>query len=148
MCEGNGECLSECNCSYLKGTNDCNCYFYEHRHLKSNNSRYCIIDSKCKFRCVLKDCITIEYCGDSYPQAHYQKHNLTSGNQCNYCLIFKVKFPKIKSNCYICSDDKYLIETYCNHYFCLECLMQINSDKDEMDNPCPMCRKQIEFNHF
>ncbi len=30
MCDGNGECLKECNCSYLKGTSDCHCYNYEH----------------------------------------------------------------------------------------------------------------------
>ena len=65
-----------------------------------------------------------------------------------YCGMFKVNFPKIKGNCHICNDDKFLIKTNCKHDFCLDCLMQINSDKDEMDNPCPMCRERIEFNHF
>ena len=148
MCGGNGKCLTECECSYLKGTNDCHCYNYEHGHLKSDKNRFCIIDSKCKFRCVLKDCETIEYCGHAYPEWYYNTPNLTSDEQCNYCGMFKVNFPKIKGNCHICNDDKFLIKTYCKHDFCLECLMQINSDKDEMDNPCPMCRERIEFNHF
>ncbi len=92
--------------------------------------------------------IGTEYCGVAYPAWHYKTPKLTSGEQCNYCGIFKVKFPKIKGNCNICNDDKFLIETYCKHDFCLSCLMQINSDNEEMDNPCPMCRERIEFNHF
>jgi hypothetical protein len=140
MCDGNGECLSQCNCSYLKGTNDCNCYFYEHRHLKSNNSRYCIIDSKCKFRCVLKDCKNFIYCKDEYPEY------LLINNQCNNCDAFKVKFTNKMDICFVCSDNKYLIETECNHSFCLDCLININLDKtDPDDNPCPICNKNIDF---
>jgi hypothetical protein len=39
-----------------------------------------------------------------------------------------------------------LIETYCNHHFCLDCLIQLNPDKGSEDNPCPVCRTHIEFN--
>ena len=148
MCDGDGKCLTQCKCSYLKGSNDCHCYNYEHGHLKNDTTRFCIINIKCNFKCVLKDCATIEYCGDAYPAWYYKTPNLTSGEQCNYCGMFKVKFPKIKGNCNICNDDKFLIETYCNHRFCLDCLIQINPEKDEMDNPCPICRERIEFNHF
>ena len=147
MCDGDGKCLTECKCSYLKGTRDCNCYNYEHGHLKSDTSRFCIIEGECKFRCVLKDCSTIEYCGDAYPAWYYKTPNLTSGEQCNYCGIFKVKFPKKKGNCEICNGDKFLIETYCKHHFCLSCLIEINPDKDSTDNPCPICKEQIEFNY-
>ena len=34
-CEGDGSCLSLCECSYLKGTNDCHCLSYKHEHLKA-----------------------------------------------------------------------------------------------------------------
>lgn len=34
-CEGEGRCMSECECSYLKGTNDCHCLGYKHGHLKT-----------------------------------------------------------------------------------------------------------------
>ena len=142
MCEGH--CLTVCNCSYLIGTEDCDCTFGSHKHYKTDSQRFCRSECNCK----LQNCATIEYCGDAYPAWHYKTPKLTSGEQCNYCGIFKVKFPKIKSNCDICNDDKLLIETYCNHQFCLDCLIQINPDKDEMDNPCPMCRERIEFNHF
>jgi DNA-directed RNA polymerase subunit RPC12/RpoP len=142
MCDGN--CLKECNCSYLIGTEDCKCTSGKHKHYKTDSKRFCCSECSCK----LQNCATIEYCGDAYPAWYYKTSRLTFGDQCSYCIIFKVKFPKIKGNCYICSDDKYLIETYCNHHFCLECLMEINSDKEELDNPCPMCRERIEFNHF
>ena len=35
-CEGEGRCISECECSYLKGTHDCHCLGYSHGHLKIN----------------------------------------------------------------------------------------------------------------
>ena len=68
MCDGSGECLSECNCRYMKGTNDCHCFNFNHSHLKSHR-----------------------------------------------------------------------------HRFCLNCLLKLNGDKDADDNPCPMCRKNIDF---
>jgi len=140
MCEGNGECLSECKCRHLKGTSDCHCYNYVHGHLKNNNTRYCIIDSKCKFRCVLKDCKNFIYCKDEYPEY------LLINNQCNNCDAFKVKFTNKMDICFVCSDNKYLIETECNHSFCLDCLLNINLDKTEPDdNPCPICNKNIDF---
>jgi hypothetical protein len=140
MCEGNGECLSECKCRHLKGTSDCHCYNYVHGHLKNNNTRYCIIDSKCKFRCVLKDCKNFIYCKDEYPEY------LLINNQCNNCDAFKVKFINKMDICFVCSDNKYLIETECNHSFCLDCLLNINLDKTEPDdNPCPICNKNIDF---
>jgi hypothetical protein len=140
MCEGNGECLSECKCRHLKGTSDCHCYNYVHGHLKNNNTRYCIIDSKCKFRCVLKDCKNFIYCKDEYPEY------LLINNQCNNCDAFKVKFINKMDICVVCSDNKYLIETECNHSFCLDCLLNINLDKTEPDdNPCPICNKNIDF---
>ena len=71
---------------------------------------------------------------------YYKTLKITSGEQCNYCGIFKVTFPKIKGNCDICNDDTFLIETYCKHQFCLNYLIEINPDKDEIDNPCPVCK--------
>lgn len=41
-CVGDGRCLSECECLYLKGTNDCSCLGYEHGHLKNNLSFRCL----------------------------------------------------------------------------------------------------------
>ena len=29
-CKGDGKCLTECICRYIKGTNYCNCYNYNH----------------------------------------------------------------------------------------------------------------------
>ena len=158
-CEGEGSCLKECECSYLKGTNDCSCYFeYNHSHLKTETKRFCV--KPCKYRCVLKDCKTFNYCQESYPEWYYSDNLLTTninGDQCNTCGIFKVKFPDEIGNCYFCYEDKYLIETYCNHRFCLDCLIDMNaiSDSEEYDekgnkikrNPssCSFCRQNIEF---
>ena len=140
MCEGNGGCLKECNCIHLKGTSDCNCYAYDHGHLKSDKTRYCIIDRECKFRCVLKDCKNFIYCKEEYPEYLLYK------NQCNNCDAFKVTFTNKKDNCFICFEDKYLIETECKHTFCMGCLININADKNDVyDNPCPVCRKNIDY---
>ena len=143
-CEGDGSCLTECECVHLKKTNNCSCYSKNHSHLKSETKRFCITEN-CKYRCILKDCKTFNYCQESFPERYYTK-KLLSDEQCNSCGIFKVKFPNEVDNCYLCFEDKYLIETYCNHRFCLECLIQINSDKDKLDNPCPFCNQNIEFN--
>ena len=60
-CQGEGSCLKECECTYLKGTNECSCYFeYNHRHLKSETKRFCV--KPCDYGCVLKDCKTFNYC--------------------------------------------------------------------------------------
>jgi len=139
MCEGDGECLSECNCRYMKGTNDCYCFNFDHSHLKNDKNRFCIVDSKCKHRCVLQECKNVNYCKDSYPE-----HFLING-QCENCDAFKVTFNNEMDNCFICFEDKYLIETECKHRFCLNCLLKLNWDKEANDNPCPMCRKNIDF---
>jgi hypothetical protein len=59
--------------------------------------------------------------------------------------------------CNVCYEDKYLIETYCNHRFCLDCLIDMNaiSDSEEYDekgnkikrnySSCSFCRENIEF---
>jgi hypothetical protein len=75
--------------------------------------------------------------------------------------MFKVKFPNEIGNfgnCYFCYEDKYLIETYCNHRFCLDCLIDMNaiSDTEEYDekgnkikrklSSCSFCRQNIEYN--
>jgi hypothetical protein len=144
-CEGDGRCLTDCSCSYYKGTNVCKCYIYPHRHYKTATRRFCI--TECKYKCVLKDCKTFNYCYDSYPEWYYTDTTLktTTGDQCNSCGMFKVKFPNEVDNCYLCFEDKFLIETYCNHRFCIECLIQLNPDKDASDNPCPFCKQNIEF---
>jgi hypothetical protein len=143
-CEGDGMCLTECECA-----NDCICFVNDHGHLKSATKRFCINPTQCKHRCVLKDCSTFNYCHEEYPAWYYTDHILTTinqnGNQCNGCGIFKVKFPNEKGDCFVCYENKYLIETYCNHRFCLDCLIQINPHK-ESDNPCPFCNQHIEFN--
>jgi len=141
-CEGDGSCLSLCECSYLKGTNDCHCLSYKHEHFKSNNKRFCKIE-KCKYKCVLKDCKTINYCKESYPEW------CMKGEQCNYCSIYSVKFINKKDNCDICFIDKYLIETDCKHQFCLDCLIQMNGKEDENpDSPCPFCKRSIKHNYL
>ena len=81
---------------------------------------------------------------DGFPKWFYQHSNYAKEDSCNTCRIFNVKYPNVFGNCFICHDDKYLIETYCRHQFCLDCLMKINPDKD--DNTCPMCRQKIELN--
>jgi hypothetical protein len=145
-CDGDGRCLSECECSYLKGTNDCSCLGYKHGHLKNKTRRFCI-KGYCKHRCILKECQTFHYCEDSYPEWWYTSRSYTTGSQCNYCGIYAVKFPNEKGHCEICSTDKYLIETDCNHRFCLDCLINMNgTDEDRTDSPCPYCRKNMCHN--
>ena len=79
----------------------------------------------------MKDCKTFNYCQESYPEWYFSDNLLTTNingkNQCNTCGIFKVKFPNEIGNCYFCYEDKYLIETYCNHRFCLDCLIDMNA---------------------
>ena len=66
---------------------------------------------------------------------------------CNGCIIFDIKYTNKKENCIICYNDKYLIETQCNHRFCNDCLLDIGiSQKDEeTQTPCPICRANIDF---
>jgi hypothetical protein len=145
-CEGQGLCISECECSYLEGTNDCHCLRYTHGHLKNKHRRFCI-KKVCGYRCVLKKCQSYNYCEDSYPEWWYTTRGYTTGNQCNYCGIYAVKFTNKFDHCEICFMDKYLIETECNHPFCLDCLINMNGmDDDNPDSPCPFCRKNIEHN--
>jgi len=106
---------------------------------------------------VLKDCKTFNYCQESYPEWYFSDNLLTTKDQCNTCGIFKVKFPNEIGNCYFCYEDKYLIETYCNHRFCLDCLIDMNaiSDSEEYDekgnkverklSSCSFCRQNIEY---
>ena len=145
-CDGDGRCLSECECSYLKGSNDCSCLGYKHGHLKYKNRRFCIKEF-CRHRCILKECQTFHYCEDSFPEWWYTSRSYTTGSQCNYCGIYAVKFLNEKAHCEICFKDKYLIETECNHQFCLDCLINMNgTDDDKPDSPCPFCRKNVEHN--
>lgn len=49
-------------------------------------------------------------------------------------------------NCFVCSENKYLIETECEHSFCMDCLLNINIDKNDVyDNLCPICSKNIDY---
>ena len=144
MCEGGGYCLSLCECSYMKGTEDCNCIIGKHTHYKTDAFRFC--RAKCIYECKIQKCKSFKYCGDGFPKWFYQHSNYAKKDSCNTCNIFKVKYPNNFGNCIICNNDKYLIETYCNHNFCLECLIQLNPDKGSEDNPCPVCRTHIEFN--
>jgi hypothetical protein len=136
MCDG--DCLTECKCRYMRGTDDCHCYKYKHDHIRSATKRFCVID-ECEYSCSLIDCKNYNYCKDSYPL-----HMLING-QCENCDAFKVTFTNEIDNCFICFEDKYLIETECKHRFCLNCLLKLNWDKEADDNPCPMCRKNIDF---
>jgi len=147
-CTGDGRCLTECNCVYLKRTKDCHCFDYTHEHLKGSNVRFCKTDKPCNFNCHLKKCETFNYCGKSYPEWYYI-YGLTTGDQCNGCGIYKVKFINEKENCLICSEDKYIIETDCNHRFCLDCLQNMNGYENEnLDSPCPFCKRSIEHNEL
>ncbi len=38
-------------------------------------------------------------------------------------------------NCPICYKNKKLVKTECNHYFCINCLLQIDK--------CALCRKKL-----
>ena len=129
MCEGDGRCLTLCKCSYMKGTEYCNCSAGSHRHFKTDGFRFC--RSNCKYECKLQRCKSFNYCMDGFPKWFYQNSNYAKEDSCNTCRIFNVKYPNVFSNCFICNDDKYLIETYCNHHFCLDCLIQLNPDKDD-----------------
>lgn len=114
-CEGNGRCLSECNCSYLRGTDDCRCLPYKHKHIKPKHDRFCIKIKNCDFSCGLKKCSTFNYCEHTYPEWYYETPVFTTGDQCNFCGIYDVTFTNKKDNCEICFEDKYLIETDCKH---------------------------------
>jgi hypothetical protein len=148
-CEGNGRCLSECECSYLKGTDDCRCLPYPHKHIKTKHNRFCIKVKNCHFGCSLKKCSTFNYCEYSYPEWYYELPVFTTGEQCNYCGIYDVNFTNKKDNCEICFEDKYLIETDCKHEFCLECLINMNGTEEvRYDSPCPFCRRNVEHNRL
>ena len=115
--------------------------------LKVYKTRRFCIKGYCTHRCILKECKTFHYCEDSYPEWWYSSRNYTTSTQCNYCGIYAVKFPNEKGPCEICSTDKYLIETECNHRFCLDCLIHMNgTDDGRTDSPCPYCRKNVEHN--
>jgi len=146
-CEGNGKCFTECECTYAKGTEDCSCLPYKHKHIKGKHHRFCIKGTQCRFHCQLKGCETFNYCQQLYPEWYYTE-GLTTGKQCNGCGIYDVKFTNKYAYCDICFMDKYLIETDCKHEFCLDCLQEMNGYEDNITSPCPFCRKNIEHNEL
>ena len=66
MCEGGGYCLSLCECSYMKGTEDCNCIGGKHSHYKTDGYRFC--RSLCSYECKIKKCKSWRYCGYGFPR--------------------------------------------------------------------------------
>jgi hypothetical protein len=97
-----------------------------HTHYVTNRFRFCRTNCNCQLKSA--------------------KHFLING-QCANCDAFKVKFINEMDHCFICFENKYLIETECKHRFCLNCLLcllKLNGDKDADDNPCPMCCKNID----
>jgi hypothetical protein len=139
-CDGDGRCLTDCSCSYYIGTNDCNCYEYVHNHLYSSKGRFCIIYSECKYRCVLTECKNFNHCQEKQPDYLYKNE------QCENCNAFDINFINENNTCFICYEDKYLIETKCKHQFCLDCLIKLNWEKPVDENPCPFCLKNMDFN--
>ncbi len=140
ICQGDGTCLIECNCNFNRYTTRCICYEDSHEHLNTSKRRFCIIYSECKYRCDLNECKNYNHCEEKYPDYFYKNE------QCENCNAFDIKFINENNTCFICYEDKYLIETKCNHQFCLDCLIKLNWEKPVDENPCPFCLQNIEFN--
>lgn len=149
MCEGNGGCLTECACDDSFNYKEqqyktCKCNSEEHYlHYQTKYRRYCKV--KCKYNCQLINCKNINYCESSMPKWLFDIRQHGKNGTCNGCLIFDISYTNMKDNCVICSNNKYLIKTKCNHEFCNDCLLNIGLTQQNEITPCPICRKNIEL---
>ena len=72
MCEGNGGCLTDCDCDDSFNYKDqqyksCKCNSEEHYlHYQTKYRRYCKV--KCNHNCQLINCKNINYCETSMPK--------------------------------------------------------------------------------
>ena len=60
----------------------------------------------------------------------------------------KTKTNRIKMECPVCYDMKFLVKINCNHSFCKPCLKNIikTKENDINDNSfinCPLCRREV-----
>jgi len=133
-CNGNGECLIQCECEcYDKETDEvlelCVCGHREH-------NGYC--PSNC---CSPIECINYKYCNVKLPKW------VTFCNN-GKCINCDVKYGKHTisnkvEECCVCFENKILISLKCNHRVCNDCWNNITNNifKSNEGKPlCPLCR--------
>jgi hypothetical protein len=124
-CNGNGECLTQCECEcYNEETDEyneiCVC---GHREHNGNCTPYnCCQPVECR-GCKIKLPLWVSQC-----------HN----GMCMNCAINMGPHKKTEiSECCVCFESKNLLELYCKHKLCNECWFEISTNGNQK---CPLCR--------
>ena len=149
-CDGDGFCLKQCWCECFDEIDEdtdvyneiCTCGHREH-------NGFC--PSTCTFRCSLKECRYFSFCNEKRPEFLLNCHF----GMCVNCEIQTgphTLTDQVKE-CFICFEEKTMIQLKCDHQMCKECWFKITrsgfgeeSDPDSMQDPkCPMCRRRINW---
>ena len=83
-----------------------------------------------------------------HPLAPNQTHaNQVLSRRCAKSSRKKTKKNRIKMECPVCYDTKFLVNINCNHSFCKPCLKKIIKTKEnDIDTSfinCPLCRGDV-----
>ncbi len=134
LCNGNGECLNQCECEcYNEETDEynevCVCGHREH-------NGYC--PSNC---CVPIECRNYKYCNVKQPKWVSFCHN----GMCMNCAVQMGKHTHTNKveDCCVCLENKIMIILKCNHKVCNDCWYNITKEgfgNNEHNPLCPLCR--------
>ena len=130
-CNGNGECLMQCDCECFNKETDeydeiCVCGHREH-------NGYC--PSNC---CELVKCRNYEYCGEKLPKWVTYCHNGMSMSCA--AKMGTHKTTDTADDCPVCLENKNMILLNCNHKVCNDCWYKITEVNATLT--CPLCRYQ------
>ena len=130
-CDGNGNCLKQCECECYKEETDeylehCVCGHREHEG-------YC--PTNC---CVPVECRNYKYCNKKLPKWVVLCHNSMDMN----CAVQMGphKYTNILEDCCVCLDNKFMIILNCNHKVCNDCWFNITKENVKVNKKCPLCR--------
>ena len=131
-CNGNGECLIQCNCEcYNEETDEynevCTC---GHRDHNGNCPSNC---------CVPVECRNYKYCNVKQPKWVSFCHN----GMCMNCAIQMGNhtFTNQVEYCCVCLENKLILILKCNHRVCNDCWYKITEFSNNDSYPlCPLCR--------
>lgn len=130
-CDGNGDCLIQCECECYNEEKDeykyvCVCGHRDHEG-------YC--PTNC---CSPVQCRNYKLCNKKIPNWIVLCHN---GMDINCAIqMGPHKFTTIIEDCCVCFDNKVMIILKCNHKVCNDCWFNITKGFGIRKHVCPLCR--------
>jgi hypothetical protein len=149
MCQGRGECISQCVCvCYEDEEFDipsvvCSCGHRNHDKIIGGDSEcYIFCKTECPYNCQLVECHNFKLCGKKLPQQDLDCYK----GMCSDCRINigKIQFLGEKDDCPICIEHKELVKICCGkHSVCLTCWKEWSETSGQSPLTCPLCREGI-----